>query len=247
MNRFFLSENQIHGTRVKFPHPIAHQIMHVLRLKEGDQVIVLDNQGNQYQVTLSIDIEHMAVSGEIMQKEAVSSEPSTKISLCFGLSNREKVEFIFQKGTEVGISAFYPYISSRTLVQSSTLSEKRIARWERIIREAAEQSERGRLPVLNPIMDLHTCSDQVVPTHDVSLVAWEDMKPQTNAVHQILSEIDGQSIALFIGPEGGFSENEIHKLKNTGAKVISLGTRILRMETAAIIFPAIVLHELGEM
>jgi len=132
-------------------------------------------------------------------------------------------------------------------VQSSTLSEKRIARWERIIREAAEQSERGRLPVLNPIMNLQTCSDQVVPTHDVSLVAWEDMKPQTNAVHQILSEIDGQSIALFIGPEGGFSENEIHKLKNTGAKVISLGRRILRMETAAIIFPAIVLHELGEM
>jgi len=167
--------------------------MHVLRLKEADQVIVLDDQGNQYQVTLSIDIKHMAVSGEIMQKEAVSSEPSTKISLCFGLSNREKVEFIFQKGTEVGISAFYPYISSRTLVQSSTLSEKRITRWERIIREAAEQSERGRLPVLNPIMDLHTCSDQVVPTHDVSLVAWEDMKPQTNAVHQILSEIDGQS------------------------------------------------------
>ncbi|MEA3326650.1 MAG: RsmE family RNA methyltransferase [Chloroflexota bacterium] len=247
MNRFFLSENQIHGTRVNFPPQIAHQMVHVLRLEEGDPVIVLDDQGYQYRVTISIDFEHKAVSGEIMQKEAVLTEPDTKISLCFGLSNREKVEFILQKGTELGISAFYPYISSRTLVQSVSLSEKRMSRWERIIREAAEQSQRGRLPILNQAMMLETCCDQVIPKHDLSLVAWEEMRPQTNVLHHVIGDTKGRSIALLVGPEGGYSEDEVHLLQKSGAIVISLGKRILRMETAAIVFPAIILHELGEM
>jgi len=247
MNHFFLSESQIHGTRVNFPSQIAHQMVHVLRLQNSDQVHVLDDHGYRYRVVLSIDAERMVVTGEIMQKEAVNTEPSTKISLCIGLSSREKIEFILQKGTEVGISAFYPYTSSRTLVQSYSISEKRIDRWERIIREAAEQSQRGRLPILNQPMTLETCCNQVVPKHDLSLVAWEVMQPQNNSLTQVIADSKCKSIALFVGPEGGFSEAEIHKLKTAGAKVVSLGKRILRMETAAIIFPALILHELGEM
>jgi len=247
MNNFFLSESQIHGTRVNFPSQIAHQMVHVLRLQNSDQVHVLDDHGYRYRVVLSIDAERMVVTGEIMQKEAVNTEPSTKISLCIGLSSREKVEFILQKGTEVGISAFYPYTSSRTLVQSNSFSEKRIDRWERIIREAAEQSRRGCLPILNQPMTLETCCNQVVPKHDLSLVAWEVMQPQNNSLPQVIADSKCKSIALFVGPEGGFSEAEIHKLKTAGAKVVSLGKRILRMETAAIIFPALILHELGEL
>ena len=247
MNNFFLSESQIHGMMVNFPSQISHQIIHVLRLQNSDQVHVLDDQGYRYRVVLSIDAESLVVSGEIMQKEAVNTEPSTKISLCFGLSSREKVEFILQKGTEVGISAFYPYTSSRTLAQSKSFSEKRISRWERIIREAAEQSQRGRLPILNQPMTLETCCNQVVPKNDLSLVAWEEMQPKNNSLHQVIVDIKCKSIALFVGPEGGFSEAEIHKMKTAGTKVVSLGKRILRMETAAIIFPALILHELGEM
>jgi 16S rRNA (uracil1498-N3)-methyltransferase len=169
------------------------------------------------------------------------------VSLCFGLSNRDKVELILQKATEVGVSAFHPFISSRSLVQKAALSEKKYARWQRIIREAAEQSGRGQLPDLHQPRRLEECAQAVRESHARMLVAWE--KAETSQDQDLSSHLAGQveSLALFVGPEGGFSREEIQNLQASGCEVVSLGARILRMETAAIIFPALVLYELGAL
>ncbi|MDY6846895.1 MAG: 16S rRNA (uracil(1498)-N(3))-methyltransferase [Chloroflexota bacterium] len=247
MNRFFLDPQLFSDKGVKFSENIEHQILSVLRLRSGDEVEVLDNQGYLYRVVLDVDRDKKSVYGQFLSKETAMTEPSIQIILCFGLSNRDKVEWILQKGTEIGVSAFSPFISSRTLVRSIDLSEKKKVRWEKIIREAAEQSQRGRLPKLNRPQRFETCLSKTCNENRLSLIAWEDDHADQVNIAQSLHGFEGSSIALFVGSEGGFSGEEINLAKEAGCRVITLGARILRMETAAIVFPAVVLHDLGEL
>jgi 16S rRNA (uracil1498-N3)-methyltransferase len=245
MHRFFINSEDIAGQQVTFPRDLAHQIIHVLRFDKGDQVAVLDNRGHIHQVRLVVDRHAMTVTGKIVATNPITTEPNCYISLYFGLSSREKVEWILQKGTEVGVSAFFPFHSSRTLVQSATLSAKRITRWERIIREAAEQSARGRLPVLHQVQALTSNLSNISHQYPLCLLAWEDAQSEAEKLHELLQGFAVDSVALFVGPEGGFSKDEVSLAIDAGCRVVSLGARILRMETAAIILPALVLYELG--
>ena len=247
MNRFFINSQLINDKGVLFPEAVSHQILNVLRLTSGDRVDVLDDRGFVYHVELLMSDDERTVFGRIMQKELVTTEPTVRITLCFGLSNREKVEWILQKGTEIGVSEFVPFISSRTLVQSSGLSEKKKERWKRIIKEAAEQSHRGRLPKLTLPQDFETCVMCVCPQNRLNLIAWEEAVSETATIKDCLQGFDGTTLALFVGPEGGFSADEIGIAQGAGCQVISMGDRILRMETAAILLPGIVLFELGEI
>lgn len=244
MHRFFLETKHINGNAVNFPRDIAHQMIHVLRLGKGDRVAVLDNMGYIHQVRLGMDSSDSSVMGEIVETNPVTTEPKLLISLFFGLSSREKVEWILQKGTEIGVSAFYPFLSSRTRVQSGSLSAKKFERWKRIIKEAAEQSGRGRLPELHQPKHLDNHFAEGCEAHQLSLIAWEDACSVKLALPELLEGFAGDSIALFVGPEGGFSKDEIRQAQAAGCQVVSLGARILRMETAALVFPALVFYEL---
>lgn len=205
---------------------------------------VLDNCGHVHHVRLGLVKPDFGLVGEIIATEPVTTEPNCYVSLFFGLSSREKVEWILQKGTEIGVSEFYPFLSSRTLVQSSIVTSKKLARWERIIREAAEQSARGRLPELHQPKELTQCLNHASNEVTLCLLAWEDAGGEGENLSGALEGIDGGSIALFVGPEGGFSGDEVKLALEEGCRVVSLGKRILRMETAAIIFPALVLFAL---
>lgn len=247
MHRFFLNPEHISGQQVVFPSDLAHQITHVLRLDEGDQVGVLENNGFIHRVRLQVGGADGSVTGIIMDTNPVLSEPKTHISLYFGLTSREKVEWIMQKGTEIGVSAFYPFFSTRTLVKPGSLSSKKIERWNRIIREAAEQSGRGRLPVLSPPKDLAKCLLKSHQDHQLCLLAWEDASSGGETIGRLLEDFTVGSVALFVGPEGGFTSEEVTMAIESGCQVVSLGARVLRMETAAIIFPALVLFERREL
>jgi 16S rRNA (uracil1498-N3)-methyltransferase len=246
MHHFFLPPEQIAGHRVTFPKEIAHQILHVLRLREDDQVAVLDNSGVVHQVRLQVDSTAWTVSGMIFETQPVTSEPTIHLSLYFGITSREKVEWILQKGTEVGVSAFSPFYSARTLVKTASLTPKKLERWARIIREAAEQSGRGRLPELHPPKDLAGCYSEATGLHDLCLIAYEAADENAQRLLGALEGFSGASIALFVGPEGGFSGEEVQLGLDAGCRVISLGARILRMETAAMVLPALVLFALGD-
>jgi 16S rRNA (uracil1498-N3)-methyltransferase len=245
MNRFFLDPEKIKDQQVAFSPEISHQILHVLRLQSGDEVEVLDNQGQVYLVTLEIDAERKDVKGMISHSVSAASLRQVNVSLCFAMTNREKVEWILQKGTEIGLSAFYPFVSSRTLVQSTSLSANKIERWERIIREAAEQSQRVRLPVLYQPQSLEECLSERKEDHLISLLAWEGRDDDGKSLRETVETVKTGRIALFVGPEGGFSEEEVAIAKASCCQVLSLGEGIMRMETAAIVFPSLVLYELG--
>ncbi len=241
MNRFFVEPNQIHSGMVRFPADLTHQIKHVLRLKPGESVEVLDNSGQVYLVELLPDLDAAGLRARVLEFYPAKREPETHLCLCFGMTRREKVELILQKATEIGVSSFLPFISSRTLVQSNTLSEKRRKRWESIIREAAEQSGRGRLPILHVPQSFSEVLDKLQEMRFLSLLAWEGADVQTAHLSTVNGLAQSVRLALIVGPEGGFTELEIEQALTHSCRLVSLGSTILRMETAAMVFPALAL------
>jgi 16S rRNA (uracil1498-N3)-methyltransferase len=256
MHRFFVSVENIVNTELNFPKEISHQISRVLRLKSGQEVMALDNLGSEYLVELT-NVEGSHVSGVILNKQPAGGEPQVRLYLYLCLSQREKFELMLQKCTEIGAAGFIPVISSRSLVQGLEERGNKINRWEKIIQEAAEQSGRGRIPVLKPAQKFSSAVLQALKTHarvllpsplqsdedGIETVGRGEIKQVLNG----LTRADQPEIGVFIGPEGGFSEEEIALAKASGCIPVDLGKRILRMETAAITAAALILYEFGEM
>ena len=249
MHRFFLPPELFNSEIICLSAEISHQITRVLRLKPGQDIILLDNQGFEYGATL-ITIDNGTVFAKILSKNPVSSESSVKTTLFLALTQREKFEWSLQKCTELGASAFVPVITSRTLVQERQYSERKIIRWQHIIREAAEQSRRGRLPEISHPLTLEKIINSAIGNHDLLLIPWEEEHSMSLKKVLFSKEVYtkvGVSIGILIGPEGGFSAKEVDKAAERGFIPISLGKRILRMETAAMATLTMVLYELGEM
>ncbi|HBO34698.1 MAG TPA: hypothetical protein DD636_08220 [Anaerolineaceae bacterium] len=241
MERFFLHPDQIVEGAVTFPEDLSKQIRKVLRLDiKKDAVIVLDNTGWEYLVQLD-GLTGNLVTGHIMDKQAGRDEPFIHLSLAYSLTRREKIEWIIQKATELGISRFYPYISSRSLVQDLKTNRARQDRLESIAREASEQSLRAKLPEMLPVSSY---KDMLKGTsdHDLKLIAWEGtaiVKRICSDTLQPLISADLKSLILLIGPEGGFSAEEVKLAEEFGFQQVSFGNSILRMETACIAGSAI--------
>jgi 16S rRNA (uracil1498-N3)-methyltransferase len=243
MQHFFLEPESIQDGVVTFPEAISRQIKNVLRLKlKTDAVIVLDNSGWEYLVQLTGN-KGQTVIGEITGKQLGRPEPATGLRLCYSLTRREKMETILQKATEIGVTSFQPYISSRSLVQDSRQNSARQERLTAIIREAAEQSMRAKLPVLQTVM---TYEEMLADAEGsgVKLIAWESTAIVSRVCPELLgvAENEKPEIALLIGPEGGFSSDEVKLAEKYGFQQISLGANILRMETACIAASAIIRH-----
>jgi 16S rRNA (uracil1498-N3)-methyltransferase len=244
MHRFFIPTGQLYENQVVFVGPQAHQIKNVLRMRVGDSIIVLDNTGYEYIASLT-QVEQRQVIAEVVNRHKSEAEPKTRITLYQSLLVREKFEWILQKCTEVGVSHFVPVITQRSLVrQPQVITPKKMSRWQSILTEAAEQSGRGRIPTLeNPL--LFTDALAGFDGFDCCLVG--STAGNGKDLRNILSSSDTKlfRIALLIGPEGGFTDEEIAEACSRGAKAFSLGKRILRTETAAIVASALILHELS--
>jgi 16S rRNA (uracil1498-N3)-methyltransferase len=243
MHRFFITPDQRRGLLVHFDGEQAHQMRRVLRLRPGDRVVALDGQGSQYDVALE-EVSNSRAAGRVVAQTAATGEPRVRLTLFQSLLQRDKFEWVLQKGTEIGVAAFVPVITRRSLVREGDVGENKLARWRRIIKEAAEQSGRGALPSL--VGPLPFAAALPAQGHDRALIAWEGEAQRT--VRDALGGArDVTNVALFIGPEGGYEAEEIDEAASHGAVSISFGRRILRTETAAVVGAALVLYELGEM
>ena len=243
MHHFFVAKSGFEGDSVRFGAEQAHQVCHVLRLRAGDAIVVLDGAGSEFDVTLtSVGRE---VLGRVVSTRQATGEPGVQIALFQGLLAREKFEWVLQKGTEVGVARFIPVQTERTLLRARHIDDRKLVRWQRIVTEAAEQSHRGRVPQIEEALTWPQALSQV-GGFDRALIAstWGE----TLALNDALRPDDKmpRSIALLIGPEGGFSDAETAQARDSGAVTVTLGPRILRTETAAIVAPALVLHILGQ-
>jgi 16S rRNA (uracil1498-N3)-methyltransferase len=243
--RFFLPPASIVDDVVTFGPVTAHQLRNVLRLRPGAQVTVLDDSGMEYDVTLE-RLEHDTAMGRIGARRAAETEPQVKMTLYQSLLKGDRFEWVLQKGTELGVSRFVPVFAERTVVRGAGWVEKRRDRLERIIREAAEQSYRGRLPILGPALSFEEACVDSVAAHDLSILpAVAAGGEPLAATLQAGSAIE--RVALLVGPEGGFAPEEVALAERSGLHVVTLGPRILRAETAAVVTPALVLYALCEM
>ncbi len=237
MHRFFISPASLHHDQVFFEDTTAHQIRNVLRMKSGARLIVLDNTGWEYEVELT-EIEKTSVRGFIHEKRAAGGEPNTAITLYQCLLKKDNFEWVLQKCTEIGVSRFVPVISQRTVI--TQVKANKLDRWERIITEAAEQSRRGRIPELAEPLDFTAALDDL--RANCALIPWEETTDTTLRA-ALAAQTTLSSVALFIGPEGGFDPTEIAQAEEAGVQPITLGSRILRAETAAVVASALTLHE----
>ena len=268
-HRFFIPAHFIKQNRVTLPADLSKQAVKVLRLKRGDQFMVLDNSGQEYLVELETP-DSRAVTGKILQHTENQNEPETKITLYQALLPREKFELALQKGTEVGITKFVPIKTTYTIFNPD-YAAKKLERWKAVIREAAKQSARGILPELSKVLDFKEALLDAVKNGPVFIAHPYNSQPLHSVIpakvidseaNGLFAQIrgtrragiqlpdkengsrikSGMTISIFVGPEGGFTTAEVNFAKTNGAKIISLGKRILRSETAGPILAALILY-----
>jgi 16S rRNA (uracil1498-N3)-methyltransferase len=240
MHRFFIPPEGFKNELILFPAESTHQIRNVLRLRVADLVIVLDNSGWEYEVVLR-QMDKQQVTGEVLAKRPSANEPTVQLTLYQSLMKRDKFEWVLQKGTEIGVSHFVPLVTQRSLLQKVDIKSRKLSRWQKIITEAAEQSHRGRIPTLQTPVTLAQALAKHPP--QPGLIAWEETKDVT--LREALAAGKRPSaISLFIGPEGGFAAEEIIAAQTAALIPITLGKRILRAETAALVASALILYEL---
>ncbi len=242
MHRFFLREDSFAGEAVSIRGEQARQIAAVLRLKPGDRITVLDNTGFEYEVELS-RVTPVLVENRVVGKKPGEGEPSTSVTLYQALIKADKFELVLQKGVELGVRHFSPFIAERCVAREP--SHSRIQRWRAIIREASEQSRRARLPDLHSVVTFkEACGHIEFP----AIILWEGERVSSLAgVLKSAQFRKAQAMSIFVGPEGGFSPAEIDLAREHGIIPVSLGKRILRTETAGLVAISAIMYERGEM
>lgn len=243
-HRFFIPPTWLTPPTVSLFGETARQIQTVLRLKPDDEITVLDNSGLEWQVRLT-ELRKGEVQGQLIGQQVALNEPKLTLTLYQGMLKAEKFEWVLQKGTELGVSRFVPTLCQRSVAGAG--GEHKQARWERIIREAAEQSRRGKLPTLEPVIPLAAAIAQAGQTTQPApllVMPWEETTDLS--LKMTLTEAHPSAVGVFIGPEGGFSPTEAALARDAGIRLVTLGPRILRAETAAVAVCAVVMYQAGE-
>lgn len=239
MPRFFCTD--IREPYIHITGDDAHHISRVLRLREGDSLVICDGNGTDY----TADIEEIApheVRLIITGSSPTLSEPSLQITLYQGLPKGDKMEWIIQKTVELGVCRIVPVITERSIARpDAAKAAKKQERWQKIAAEAAGQSGRGLIPPVEIPISWQQLCDRVRP--EETLVFYE------GGGESLLSLIgpDRRELAVIIGPEGGFSGEEIGALTEMGVQTATLGPRILRCETAPIAALSVILSLSGNM
>ena len=245
MHRFFLTDTPIlPGSPVDLT-PIVHQLRSVLRLGVGDQVMLLDNRGGAFVAEIRA-LDRKAAQGFVLESVAISGEPTVAVTLYQCSLKADKFEWVLQKGTELGVTRFVPVVSRRSVVRPVAVLAKKAERWQAIIREAAEQCGRGRLPVLaDPVEFVEALP--VAEADTPCFLPWEEAATGSQSLGAALESKKYTSANLLIGPEGGLDPAEVELAQAAGWQIVTLGPRILRAETAALAGVTVIMERLGQL
>jgi len=255
MSRFFVEPENI-GTNLIIMNNSddLHHMMKVLRLKEGDEVDISDGVRWEYRACIeSLNREEAEL--KILDKQAFASEPSVEVTLFQGIPKQGKMETIIQKCVELGVYEIVPVFMDRTVVVDRGNFGKKIQRWNRVSAEAVKQCRRGIVPqVAEPVKTEELLRDRtgsgtpdLFGDFDLVLFPYENEKGTTiKEVLRAATAADSRPkrIAVMIGPEGGFSDEEANAIVAAGGKSVSLGKTILRTETAGMTALAMIMYEL---
>lgn len=244
MATFYVKNEQINEKIVAITGSDVNHIKNVLRFNLNDIIDICDENGIKYKAR----IEKYTSTGEVLCniEEIVekNSETSYEITLFQGIPKSDKMELIIQKGTELGITRFVPVQMARSIAKIKDANEqKKLERWNKIANEASKQCGRQRLPLVDKMINFENIIENI-SKYDIVLVPYEnELDINIKQVLKNFKRNNIASIAIIIGPEGGFSDSEIDLLKENGASICTLGPRILRTETAGIATVSMVNYE----
>lgn len=225
VHRFFVDPAQMPGERFALPASVAHQVRRVLRLRDGDELVLLPGDGTEALCRIE------GPDCVVLERSPTAGEPEHRLTVVQALLKGDGLETVVRAGTELGVAAFQLVVSERCVVRE--LSDRRLGRLRAIAREAAEQSERGRVPDVEPPLPLGA---RLRPG---SVLLAERGAPQR------LGAIE-PAASVVIGPEGGFTAAELEAATVAGARLAWLGPRILRSETVAAACAAVILSRTGD-
>ena len=248
MPKFFIRNNQLKDDEITILGEDVKHISNVLRMKIDDVIQVCNTDtAENFNVQLK-SFEKDKVIGCIVEKIDSEAESNINLKIFQGIPKSDKMELIIQKATELGVKEFIPVDMERCVSKISGKDEaKKIDRWQKIAEVAAKQSGRDMIPTVNGVMTIkQVCS--LVNELDIIIVPYEKAEDYSfkDAIEEIKkNSSDSPSIGIVIGPEGGFETSEVELLKEAGAKIVTLGKRILRTETVALAMSSVIMYELG--
>lgn len=252
MQKFFVNTNQIdiENNTIKIEGEDVKHIKNVLRCTVGEKIEICEKTEKPSKYVCEIEgFEQNEVRCSIVNKIEDNNESNIKIHIFQGLPKAEKMELIIQKCTELGVCEFIPTQMNRCVVKiSGKDQEKKISRWQKIAEVASKQCGRDVIPHIRNIMSIKEVASEI-NNYDMFLLAYENENETflKDIIRNIKLENKEIKIGIIIGPEGGIEEKEVELLENAGAKVISLGKRILRTETVAMVLTSIIMYELGDI
>lgn len=250
MHKFFTPKENFSETEARILGDDVKHIYKVLRLADGEKVVINNCNGEEFLGEVK-SVEKTEVIISIIEKLDINNESEVKIHLFQGLPKSQKMDLIVQKGTELGITEFIPTLTCRVDVKLKG-DFKKLDRLNRIVLEAAKQSKRTIVPkvvepvafeeVLNKINDMDL---MLIPYENAENFGIKTLFKELREKNTDLKSI--KNIGVLVGPEGGFEESEISTLKEKGAYIITLGSRILRTETAGFVAASLIQYELGDL
>ena len=243
MQRFFVTPDQVGEDKIRIQGSDVNHMKNVLRMRPGEEVMVSDGNNRQYRCRVEDYPEGEAVLA-ILEAGLVDTELPSRIYLFQGLPKQEKMELIVQKAVELGVCQVIPVQTRRCVVKlDAKKAAKKVQRWQQIAESAAKQAGRGYIPAVSEVMTFQEAL-AFSETLDIRLIPYE-LADGMEGTRKILDEIrPGQSVGIFIGPEGGFEKEEVSRAVEAGAMPITLGKRILRTETAGIAVLSILMYRL---
>jgi 16S rRNA (uracil1498-N3)-methyltransferase len=239
MPRIYLPVPEFLNKRISITDEKAHYLASVLRCGKGDCLIIFDGKGNCFRTTV-ITADKREVVAEVAEKIPCDLESNLNITLVQGLLKGEKMDMVVQKTTELGVKEILPVITNRSQLRDT----KKIARWRKIAEEASRQSGRSMVPVVHETVGFDNFLSARDSIHGIVFYEEEGVG-LTEAVSSLVPH--HSSLFVLIGPEGGFTKEEITLTKEKGLIVASIGKRILRAETAAISAVTLAQFLLGDM
>ena len=243
MQNFFVYDWQVQGDTVTIEGTDVNHMVNVLRMKVGEEVSVHDDVNRKYLCRIA-ELQEDKVCLSILEQQTSDTELPCRIYLFQGLPKGDKMEWIIQKGVELGAYAIVPVATKRAVVKlDEKKAQKKVARWNSIAESAAKQSGRGMIPEVLPVMKFAEALE-FAKDLDLNLIPYEKAEGIADTKQRIAEIRPGQSIGIFIGPEGGFEEAEVEMAKEMQAVPVTLGRRILRTETAGMTMLSILMYHL---
>ena len=245
MYHFYVEPDAVSENTARITGSDVNHIKNVLRMRVGEEIMILDGNGMEYRCEIE------AISDEILARileaKKTEAELSVRLLLFQGLPKKDKMELIIQKAVELGVSEIIPVLTKRTVVklEDKKKEQKKLERWQAIAEAAAKQSGRGIIPKVCEAVKFTEAVKQAEALEE-ALIPYELAEGMDEARERIRGLHGKKTIGIFIGPEGGFEEEEIALAVKSGIHPITLGKRILRTETAGLCILSVIMFELAQ-